>query len=313
MKLIIQIPCYNEEKTLPMTLLALPRTVAGFDTVEWLVICDGSTDRTVEVAENHKVDHIIKHQKNMGLAKAFMTGLEACIQLGADVIVNTDGDNQYKGEYVKDLVQPILKGKAEIVIGARPINTIGHFSPVKKVLQRLGSWVVRKASNTDIPDAPSGFRAMSRNAAKQINVFNSYTYTLEMIIQAGQKNIPIVSIPIEINPATRPTRLIKSIPSYIKISALTIIRIFIVYRPFRFFSVIGGTMFLIGFLVGCRFLYYFFTGDGEGHVQSLIFASIMLGMGFQTFMVAFLADLLAVNRRLMEELQCRMRGKKSGD
>ena len=307
MKLIIQIPCYNEEETLPVTLADLPREVPGFERVEWMVINDGSNDDTVKIARAHGVDHIISHHHNMGLARAFMTGLDACVRLGADVIVNTDGDNQYKGEFIPDLVKPIIDQRAEIVIGARPIEDIEHFSPAKKLLQKLGSWVVRVASNSDIPDAPSGFRAISREAAKQINVFNNYTYTLEMIIQAGQKNIPMTWVPIEINPVLRPTRLIKSIPSYIKRSALTITRIFVVYKPFRFFGLIGLLIFAIGFMVGCRFLYYYSIGDGDGHVQSLIFASIMLGMGFQTMMVAFVADLLSVNRILMEELQYRTR------
>ncbi|MDJ0666295.1 MAG: glycosyltransferase family 2 protein [Desulfobacterales bacterium] len=313
MKLIIQIPCYNEEETLPVTLADLPREVPGFERVEWMVIDDGSRDDTVEIAQAHGVDHIISHHHNMGLARAFMTGLDACVRLGADVIVNTDGDNQYKGEFIPDLVKPIIDQRAEIVIGARPIEDIEHFSPAKKLLQKLGSWVVRVASNSDIPDAPSGFRAISREAAKQINVFNNYTYTLEMIIQAGQKNIPMTWVPIEINPVLRPTRLIKSIPSYIKRSALTITRIFVVYKPFRFFGLIGLLIFAIGFMVGCRFLYYYSIGDGDGHVQSLIFASIMLGMGFQTMMVAFVADLLSVNRKLMEELQYRMRDNKITD
>jgi glycosyltransferase involved in cell wall biosynthesis len=313
MKLIIQIPCYNEEETLPATLADLPREVPGFERVEWMVINDGSNDDTVKIAQAHGVDHIISHHHNMGLARAFMTGLAAGVRLGADVIVNTDGDNQYKGEFIPELVKPIIDNRAEIVIGARPIEDIEHFSPAKKLLQKLGSWVVRVASNSDIPDAPSGFRAISREAAKQINVFNNYTYTLEMIIQAGQKNIPMTWIPIEINPVLRPTRLIKSIPSYIKRSALTITRIFVVYKPFRFFGLIGLLMFFIGFMVGCRFLYYYFIGDGDGHIQSLIFASIMLGMGFQTMMVAFVADLLSVNRKLMEELQYRMRDNKITD
>ena len=303
MKLIIQIPCYNEESTLPLVLAELPREVPGFDCVEWMVINDGSRDRTKEIAQAHGVDHIVNHHHNLGLARAFKTGLAACIQQGADVIVNTDGDHQYQGKYIPELVMPILAKRAEIVIGARPIQDIAHFSATKKILQKIGSWVVRMASSSSIPDAPSGFRAISREAAQQINVFNDYTYTLEMIIQAGQKNIAMTWVPIETNSELRPTRLVKSIPSYIKRSALTIVRIFVVYKPFRFFGIIGILMFAIGFLVGCRFLYFYFTGDGDGHVQSLIFASIMLGMGFQTIMFAFVADLLSVNRRLMEELQ----------
>ncbi len=313
MKLIIQIPCYNEEKTLPLALADLPREVPGFERVEWMVINDGSDDDTAKIAQAQGVDHIISHHHNKGLARAFMTGLSACVRLGADVIVNTDGDNQYKGEFIPELVKPIIDKRAEIVIGARPIEEIEHFSPAKKLLQKLGSRVVRVASNSDIPDAPSGFRAISREAAKQINVFNDYTYTLEMIIQAGQKNIPMAWIPIEINPVLRPTRLIKSIPSYIKRSAVTITRIFVVYKPFRFFGIIGLLMFTVGFMVGCRFLYFYSIGDGDGHIQSLIFASIMLSMGFQTIMVAFVADLLSVNRKLLEELQYRTRDNKITD
>ncbi len=313
MKLIIQIPCYNEEETLPVTLADLPREVPGFERVEWMVINDGSDDDTAKIAQAQGVDHIISHHHNKGLARAFMTGLSACVRLGADVIVNTDGDNQYKGEFIPELVKPIIDKRAEIVIGARPIEEIEHFSPAKKLLQKLGSRVVRVASNSDIPDAPSGFRAISREAAKQINVFNDYTYTLEMIIQAGQKNIPMAWIPIEINPVLRPTRLIKSIPSYIKRSAVTITRIFVVYKPFRFFGIIGLLMFTVGFMVGCRFLYFYSIGDGDGHIQSLIFASIMLSMGFQTIMVAFVADLLSVNRKLLEELQYRTRDNKITD
>ena len=307
MKLIIQIPCYNEEDTLPITLKELPRNVAGFDKVEWLIIDDGSTDRTVEVAKQYGVDHIVRHPKNLGLAKAFLTGLDACLKLGADVIVNTDADNQYCSKDIPKLVKPILEGKAEMVVGARPIEEIAHFSPVKKILQKLGSWVVRVASRTDIPDAPSGFRAISKEAALKLNVFNDYTYTLETIIQAGQKNMAIVSVPIRVNKDLRPSRLVKSIPSYIRKSIITIIRIFVVYRPFRFFVTIGAILFSLGFLLGLRFLYYYFSGNGSGHVQSVILAGVLLGMGFQTILVAFLADLLAVNRKLLEDIQYRLR------
>jgi glycosyltransferase involved in cell wall biosynthesis len=307
MKLIIQIPCYNEEDTLPITLKDLPREVPGFDKVEWLIIDDGSTDRTVEVAKQYGVDHIVRHPKNLGLARAFLTGLDACLRLGANVIVNTDADNQYCSKDIPKLVKPILEGKAEVVVGARPIEEIAHFSPVKKFLQKLGSWVVRVASRTDIPDAPSGFRAISKEAALKLNVFNDYTYTLETIIQAGQKNMAIVSVPIRVNKDLRPSRLVKSIPSYISKSLVTIIRIFVVYRPFRFFFTIGAVLFFLGFLLGLRFLYYYFIGNGTGHVQSVILAGVLLVMGFQTILVAFLADLLAVNRKLLEDVQYRLR------
>ena len=303
MKLIIQIPCYNEAETLAVTLGALPRKVPGFDVVEWLVIDDGSEDQTVRVALQHGVDHVVRHTRNCGLARAFMTGLQACTRLGADVIVNTDADNQYCAEDIPKLTTPILTGQADIVVGARPIESIKHFSPLKKMLQKLGSYVVRVASRTSIPDAPSGFRAFSREAAQHLVVFNEYTYTLETIIQAGQKNMAIRSVPIRVNEDLRPSRLVKSIPSYINKSIATIVRIFVVYRPFRFFGTIGLVLFAAGFLIGLRFLYYYFTGDGSGHVQSLILASVLLGMGFQTLLVAFVADLLAANRKLLEDVR----------
>jgi glycosyltransferase involved in cell wall biosynthesis len=305
MKLIIQIPCYNEAGTLAIALNALPRQVAGFESVEWLIIDDGSTDDTVKVARANGVHHIIRHTRNQGLARGFMTGLDACLRLGADVIVNTDADNQYQAEDIPALTTPILDKRADIVVGARPIETIEHFSPLKKALQKLGSWVVRIASKTDIPDAPSGFRALSRAAAQHLMVFNDYTYTLETIIQAGQKNMAITSVPIRVNDDLRPSRLVKSIPSYIKRSIITIIRIFIIYRPFRFFAAIGSVLFGLGALLGLRFVNFYLQGNGDGHVQSLILASTLLVMGFQTFMVAFLADLLAANRKLIEDVRFR--------
>ncbi|WP_039030727.1 glycosyltransferase family 2 protein [Leclercia adecarboxylata] len=303
MKLIIQIPCFNEAETLAIALNALPRQVAGFDTVEWLIIDDGSTDDTVNVARQNGVDHIVKHAGNKGLAKAFMNGLDACLNLNADVIVNTDADNQYSADDIPLLVAPILEHRAEMVIGERPITTIEHFSPIKKYLQKLGSWVVRVASNTNIPDAPSGFRAMSRETAQKLMVFNDYTYTLETIIQAGQKNITITSVSVRVNEDLRPSRLVKSISSYIKRSIITIVRIFVIYRPFRFFGTIGTVLFTAGFLLGLRFLYKYLTGDGDGYVQSLILASILMGMGFQTILVAFVTDLLSANRKLLEDLR----------
>jgi len=301
MKLVIQIPCFNEESSLPITLSELPKAVPGFDSVEWLVIDDGSTDNTVETANEHGAHHIVRHVQNQGLARAFMTGLDTCLSLGADVIVNTDADNQYQAGDIEQLVEPILQRQAEIVIGARPISDIQHFSIAKKLLQRLGSWAVRIVSGTNIEDAPSGFRAFSRNAAKKVMVFNEYTYTLETIIQAGQKNIPICSVPIGTNKDLRPSRLVRSLPSYIARSFMTIVRIFVVYRPFRFFMTMGSIIFLIGALIGIRFLWFYLAGQGGGKVQSLILASVLLGMGFQTMLIAFVADLLAANRRLLEE------------
>ncbi len=240
-----------------------------------------------------------------------MAGLDACIKLGADVIVNTDADNQYNAKDIPLLTKPILDKKADLVIGVRPISEMKHFSLIKRQLQKLGSWVVRRASKTAVPDAPSGFRAMSREAALRLNVFNDYTYTLETIIEAGQKNMAIISVPVRVNEELRPSRLVKSIPSYLRKSIVAIVRIFVVYKPFRFFMTIGLLLFSAGFIIGLRFLYYYFRDGGAGHVQSLIFASILLGIGFQTMLVAFLADLLAVNRRLMEDVQYRLRKKEN--
>jgi len=306
MKLIIQIPCYNEAETLAIALAELPRHVPGFDTVQWLVIDDGSSDDTAKIAKKQGVDHVVRHTGNKGLARAFMTGIETALQLGADVIVNTDADNQYNAADIPALTTPILQGDAEMVIGARPIDQIGHFSLLKKLLQKLGSWVVRAASKTSVPDAPSGFRAISRAAASRLMVFNNYTYTLETIIQAGQKNIKIISVPIRVNGELRPSRLVKSIPSYVRRSVVTIVRIFVIYKPFRFFFTIGLILFLAGFLIGLRFLWIYFNGDGSGHIQSLILASVLLGMGFQTFLVAFIADLLSANRMLLEDIRYKL-------
>ena len=307
MKLIIQIPCYNEAETLPVTLKDLPREVTGFSSVEWLVIDDGSSDGTAAVAKEAGVNHIVSFTSNRGLAGAFLAGLDAAVMLGADVIVNTDADNQYMAADIPALVAPILAEKADVVIGARPIDNIGSFSPIKKLLQKAGSAVVRLVSRTDIPDAPSGFRAMTREAAMRFNVFNDYTYTLETIIQAGQKGIAITSVPIRVNGVLRPSRLVKSIPVYLRKSLITIVRIFVVYKAFRFFMIVGLTAFSLGLAGGLRYLYYYASGDSAGHIQSLILASILLGVGFQTILTAFLADLLAVNRRLMEDIQYRVK------
>jgi len=302
MKLVIQIPCFNEQDSLPVTLKHLPRQADGFDEVEWLVVDDGSTDDTALVARRHGA-HVVSHTHNKGLAQAFMTGLETCLRLGADVIINTDADNQYDATCIPDLVRPILEGKADIVVGARPIEHIKHFSIIKKMLQKLGSFVVRMASGTQIPDAPSGFRAISREAALRTNVFSDYTYTLETIIQAGQKNMGICSVPVRVNEDLRPSRLVKSILMYVFRSLITIIRIFVVYRPFYFCTAVGALFFIPGFFLGIRFLYHFFTSGTAGHVQSLILSSVLLGMGFQTWVMAFIADALAVNRKLSEEMQ----------
>lgn len=305
-KLIIQIPCFNEAEALPVTLADLPRELDGFGTVEWLIIDDGSTDDTVAVARRLGVDHVVSLGRNEGLATAFMAGLEACLKLGADVIVNTDADNQYSAKSIPDLVRPILDGKALVVVGIRPIARIEHFSAVKKALQKLGSWVVRLASGTKIADAPSGFRAIHRDAAIRMNVFNSYTYTLETIIQAGRKNVPIVSVPIEVNGFLRPSRLISSIPRYIQRSILTIIRIFVVYKPLRFFSVLALITATPAIIAIIRFLYFYFIGQGDGHIQSLVLAAVLFTIAGLLAVSGLLADLIATNRTLLEEIRVRL-------
>lgn len=307
MKLIIQIPCYNEEATLAVALAALPRQVTGFDCVEWLVIDDGSEDATSRVAREAGVDYVVRFARNQGLAAGFMAGLDACLVAGADVIVNTDADNQYCAGNIPDLVAPILRGSADLVIGARPIDSIEHFSAVKKLLQHLGSWVVRVASDTRVPDAPSGFRAMSRKAAMEFNVFNEYTYTLETLIQAGRKRMAIASVPVQVNEDLRPSRLVSSIPNYIRRSIMVIGRIFITYRPFAVFSTAGCTAFALGLALGLRFLYAYLTGQGAGHVQSVILAALLLGAGAFLFVTGVVADLISVNRKLLEKVDYRLR------
>jgi len=302
MKLIVQIPCYNEEETLPVTVADIARDVPGVDKVEVLIIDDGSTDRTVEVARECGVDHIVKLAGNKGLAIAFRAGMDACLQRGADIIVNTDGDNQYCGADVAKLVQPIVRGEADMVIGERPIDTIAHFSFLKKKLQRLGSWVIRQVSGTNVPDATSGFRAFSREAAFRLNVVSRYSYTLESIIQAGSRGFSIASVPIGTNAKLRESRLFKNMWSYIANSTTTILRIYAMYKPLRFFSAIASVLFTAGTLISVRFLYYYFSDDqGEGHIQSLILAAILIILGFQTFVTGLLSDIIASNRRLTED------------
>jgi len=306
MKLIIQLPCFNEETTLPETLNDLPREVPGFDRVEWLIIDDGSSDRTVEVAREHGVDHIVQLSHNQGLAAAFTAGLEAALHAGADVIVNTDGDNQYRASCIPDLTAPIIERQAQIVVGARPIATIEHFSPLKRMLQRLGSWVVRKASQTEIQDAPSGFRAIHRDAAMQLYVFDRYTYTLETIIQAGRLGIPIVSVPVEVNHPTRESRLIRSVAQYISRSMKTILRIAVLYNPLRFFSILALLLAAPGVLAFARFLYLYGTGQGDGHIQSLVIGAALIAAGTVTFVGGLIADLIAANRVLSAEIRGRL-------
>jgi glycosyltransferase involved in cell wall biosynthesis len=313
MKLIIQIPCLNEEKTLPIALADLPKELPGIDEIEVLVIDDGSTDRTVAVARAHGVHHVVGFTQTKGLARGFMLGIQSCLERNADIIVNTDADNQYCGADIARLVAPIVEGTADVVIGARPISTVKHFSFTKKLLQLAGSFVVKLVSGTQVKDAPSGFRAFSRDAAMRLNVFSKYTYTLETIIQAGQKNMTVVSVPIRVNDDLRPSRLVRSISSYVRRSITTIIRMFVVYRPFRFFMILGGVVFAAGFAVGVRFVYWYLQGKGGGMVQSLILAAVLLMMGFHTMLLGFVADLLAVNRKLLEELQLAERRRTLGE
>ena len=318
MKLIIQIPCYNEENTLEIALNALPKHIEGIDEIEYLIINDGSSDHTVEVARAWGVHHVVNFKQNKGLARGFSAGIDEALRQGADIIVNTDADNQYCGEDIVKLVDPILNGTADIVIGERPIDSIAHFSPVKKKLQHLGSWFVRVASNTDIPDAPSGFRAISRDAAMRLHIINEYTYTLEMIIQAGREKIAITSVPVRTNEELRPSRLFHSMASYIKKSGLTIIRAFMMYKPLKFFGIVGSIPFLTGFILGVRYLFLLHMDPHTGHIQSLILAAILLLTGVQTFIVGLHADLIAANRKMLEEVKYHIKkmeydGEKTGE
>lgn len=307
MKLIIQIPCYNEAQTLEIALNDLPKQIDGIDEIEYLIINDGSQDNTVEVAKNWGVHYVVNFKTNKGLAKGFMAGLDACLRNGADIIVNTDADNQYCGEDIEKLVRPILNGESDIVIGERPIDKTEHFSPLKKRLQHFGSWVVRKASKTDIPDAPSGFRAYSREAAMRMNVINEYTYTLETIVQAGRNKMACTSVPIRTNGELRPSRLFSSMFGYVKKSMLTIVRAFMMYRPLYFFSIIGSILSFIGVAIGIRFIYFFIIDGGRGHTQSLILASMMIILGVMTGIVGLQADIISGNRKLLEDIQYHVR------
>lgn len=307
MKLVIQIPCYNEAETLPIALKELPRAVPGCDVVEWLVIDDGSSDDTVAVARAHGVEHVVSHPTNRGLAAAFMTGLEHAIGVGADIVLNTDADNQYDSRDIPALIAPIIEGKADLVVGARPIERTAHFSWVKKRMQRLGSFVVRIASGTDVEDAPSGFRAMTRDVAMRLNVFNTYTYTIETLIQAGRSNIRVRSVPIRTNPDLRPSRLVRGMVDYIRKSLGTIVRIFATYNALSFFWLVSLLFTGVGLTAGVRYLILKAMGFGEGHVQSVILAAACVTIGLITFILGFLADLISVNRRLLERIEWRLR------
>jgi len=307
MKLFVQIPCLNEEETLPAVIRDIPRAITGIDDIKVLVVDDGSSDRTMEVAYREGADYVIKLPYNQGLAKAFSTGINKCLELGADIIVNTDGDHQYSGKDVERLVQPILEGKAEIVIGDRQTKKLTHFSPLKKTLQKLGSRTVSLLSNVSIPDATSGFRAYSRDAAMRLNVFSKFSYTLETIIQAGKNQIAVVHVPVHANGPERPSRLFSNLAVYLKRSVATILRIYVLYEPLRTLFYIGGVIVFVGVLGVLRFLYFYFTGSGAGHIQSLIISGALLAIGVHVWVLGILADLISINRRLSEEVLYRIK------
>lgn len=300
MKLIVQIPCLNEEATLAQTLIDIPRKIAGVETVEILVIDDGSTDRTMDVAKRFGVDHIIANRQNLGLARSFSRGIEECLRRGADIIVNTDGDNQYRGADIAKLVRPIVEGQADIVIGDRRTRTVRHFSPVKKALQALGSRLMSVLTRTEMPDAVSGFRAFSREAALKINIVSLFSYTLETLIQAASKKLKIVSVPVAINGKTRESRLFTSVPAFVSRQSKTLVLIYIMYRPLRVFCMLGTLLALIGAAPIVRFLYFYASGDGAGHLQSLVLASVLMMMSFVSFVTGLLADVVSRNRQLLE-------------
>ena len=300
MKLVVQIPCFNEEETLPQTLADIPRSIHGIDEIEILVIDDGSSDRTVEVARENGVHHIVRHVHNRGLARTFKTGIDAAIRLGADIIVNTDGDNQYSGSDIPKLVDPILRANAEIVVGDRQTQSIEHFSTTKKFLQRFGSSVVRQLSGTEVADAVSGFRAFSRSAAMQLNIVSTFSYTIETIVQAGKKGISISSVPIKTNPKTRDSRLFRSIPYFLAQSGTSLVRIYSMYQPLRVFFWISLILLTVGGLPILRFLYFYWQGNGSGHIQSLVIGGALVVMGTVAGLIGLVADLISFNRQLIE-------------
>jgi glycosyltransferase involved in cell wall biosynthesis len=306
-KLIIQIPCLNEADTLPATLRDLPREIPGIDVIEWLVIDDGSSDETSAVARREGVHHIVRFRRHKGLAAAFMAGIDAAVKCGADFIVNTDADNQYAGADIPKLLEPLLQGRADIVIGDRDISTVRHMSPSKKLLQRFGSWVVRQVSNTQVPDTTSGFRAYTRDAALRMSIVSEFSYTLESIIQAGKRRMAIAHVPIVSHPKTRKSRLFDSIASYIKNSGATIVRVYTMYEPLKVFTYIGLAIIAGGLALSARFLFFWVRGQGDGHVQSVILAAVLLIVGFQVILIGLLADVMSGSRKLLEDLLYRVR------
>jgi glycosyltransferase involved in cell wall biosynthesis len=307
-KVIIQIPCYNEEQTLPSTIRDLPKALPGVDTVEYLIVDDGSQDGTVAVARELGIQHIVRHTRNRGLASAFVSGLSAALAAGADIIVNTDADNQYCGNDIGALVQPILQGRADMVVGDRGVAALEHFSPMKRQIQRIGSWVVASSAGIPVPDATSGFRAFSRDAALRLTVLSEYTYTLETLIQAGARRMAVCFVPVHTNPQTRKSRLIRNVPSFLSLSAVTIVRFYAMYRPLRVFMTMGGILIAAGLLLILRFLLIFVgSGSSSGHVQSLILAAVLVIVGFQTCLIGLLADLVQMNRKIAEEALERLR------
>lgn len=309
MKVIIQIPCHNEADVLPATLKLLPRTLRDVDSIEYLIIDDGSIDDTAQVARDAGVEYIVRLPGHLGLAAAFMAGLEASLKNGADIIVNTDADNQYHAEDIQNLIEPILNGRAELVVGDRDVINVSEFSPLKKLLQRIGSWVISTVSGIKTPDATSGFRAISRDAALRTLVLSEYSYTLETLIQAGAKRMNVEFVPVRTNPQTRPSRLMRNIPHYLAHSSTTIVRAYTMYRPLRVFTTLGVVLIILGVIPGIRFLYfYFFTSDrGIGHIQSLILSAIFLIVGFQVILIGLLADLINFNRKILEDLLVKIR------